>query len=81
MRNDLSHQRSFFIKIISHMAFKKFEEGLRKKMHDVSSMNIKCKDCNADIAELPFQPDPNRLDSLRCRDCMKKYRESRPRRF
>ena len=33
--------------------------------------NWKCAQCGADITELPFQPDPSRLDQLRCRDCHK----------
>jgi len=67
------------------MAFRKFSErphgGFQRQIHDVSDMNIKCMDCGVDINQLPFQPDPARLDSLRCKDCMRKYRESKPRRF
>lgn len=33
--------------------------------------NWKCVDCGKEITELPFQPDPNRFDQLRCRDCHK----------
>jgi CxxC-x17-CxxC domain-containing protein len=29
----------------------------------------KCSKCGADITELPFEPDPARLDRLLCRDC------------
>jgi len=28
-----------------------------------------CSQCKGQIKELPFQPDPNRLDQLLCRDC------------
>jgi hypothetical protein len=67
------------------MAFKKFdsakEREFQRQMHDVSGMNIKCRDCGTAIDQLPFQPDPARLDTIRCQDCMRKYRESRPRRF
>ena len=68
------------------MAFKKFEEGSRqgdfqRQMFDVTEMNIKCCDCGKPITQLPFNPDPSRLDSIRCQDCMRKFRESRPRRF
>lgn len=45
------------------------------KMHDVSSLNIKCCDCGVEIKELPFEPDPERISTLRCRDCMRKKRE------
>lgn len=31
--------------------------------------NWKCAKCGADITELPFEPDENRLDQLLCRDC------------
>lgn len=34
----------------------------------------KCSKCDKEITELPFEPDPSRLDSLMCRDC---HRESR----
>jgi CxxC-x17-CxxC domain-containing protein len=32
----------------------------------------KCADCGTSITELPFQPDPERLGGLKCRDCHKK---------
>jgi formate-dependent nitrite reductase cytochrome c552 subunit len=31
--------------------------------------NWKCGSCGAGINELPFQPDPARVGSLKCRDC------------
>ncbi len=31
--------------------------------------NWKCSKCGKEITSLPFQPDENRLDSLKCRDC------------
>lgn len=63
------------------MAFKKFEkksdreEGFRRQLFDVSEMNIKCRDCGTPITQLPFNPDPARLDSIRCQDCMRRFRE------
>ncbi|MBN1325882.1 hypothetical protein JW977_02795 [Candidatus Falkowbacteria bacterium] len=39
--------------------------------------NWKCSACGADITELPFEPDPARLDQLLCRDC---HRARRPQR-
>ena len=69
------------------MAFKKFEKkspqegGFQSEMFDVSQMDIKCRDCSAPITQLPFNPDPARLDSIRCQECMRKFREQRPRRF
>ena len=43
--------------------------------------NWKCADCGKEITELPFQPDENRLDSLRCRDCYKPKKTFRRDRF
>ena len=68
------------------MVFNKFNEGsqgegFQRQMFDVSNQNIKCRDCEAPITQLPFDPDPSRLDSIRCRDCLRKFREQRPRRF
>jgi len=31
--------------------------------------NWKCAKCDKEITELPFDPDPNRLSELQCRDC------------
>ncbi|MCP6720285.1 MAG: hypothetical protein KJI72_03155 [Patescibacteria group bacterium] len=36
--------------------------------------NWKCSKCSKEITSLPFDPDPNRLDQLKCYDC---HRESR----
>lgn len=33
-----------------------------------------CGKCNGEIKELPFDPDPARLNQLTCRDCYKKQR-------
>jgi DNA-directed RNA polymerase subunit RPC12/RpoP len=68
------------------MAFQKFdreggERGFQRQMFDVTEMNIKCKDCGTPITQLPFSPDPSRLDTIRCQDCLRKFRETRPRRF
>ena len=44
-----------------------------------------CSKCSAKITELPFEPDPSRLDQLLCRDCHKQARATRgsfgPRRY
>jgi DNA-directed RNA polymerase subunit RPC12/RpoP len=67
------------------MAFKKFEDkpregrGFERQMFDVSGMNIKCCDCGTPITQLPFNPDPNRLDSIRCQECLRRFREQRRR--
>jgi len=39
------------------------------------SGNWKCSMCGADITELPFNPDPSRLDQLKCRDCHRKSKQ------
>lgn len=36
-----------------------------------------CSQCHAKIDKLPFEPDPARLNQLKCRDCYK----SQPRSF
>ncbi len=39
--------------------------------------NWTCGTCGAGINELPFEPSPDRLDSLKCRDCHKKAQADR----
>ena len=39
------------------------------------SGNWKCSECGKEITELPFQPDENRLNQLKCRDCHQKSRD------
>jgi len=34
--------------------------------------NWTCGSCGAEIKELPFEPDPSRESTLKCRDCHKK---------
>lgn len=41
--------------------------GFERKMYDVSSMNLKCAQCNKAITELPFQPDGSR--PVYCHEC------------
>lgn len=45
--------------------------------------NWKCSKCEAPITELPFEPDPARLDQLLCRECHRERRGTfkRDRRF
>lgn len=53
-----------------------------RQIVDVSAMNIKCSECGAPITELPFNPDPSRTSTLKCRDCMRKFKQMHgPRRF
>lgn len=44
---------------------------------DVTNLNITCADCGAPVTQLPFQPDPARLNTIRCRDCLRKSRPAR----
>ena len=46
--------------------------GFERRMY---SGNWKCAGCGADINELPFEPDPDRADNLKCRDCFRKSKE------
>lgn len=39
--------------------------------------NWKCSKCGNSITELPFEPDPGRVDQLMCFDCMKEKRGDR----
>jgi len=48
------------------MAFDNNQGGLERKMYQGS---WKCAKCGGDITELPFEPDPTKLDKLLCRDC------------
>lgn len=42
----------------------------------------KCGQCDAQISELPFEPNPDRISDLKCRDCHKKAMADRgPRNF
>lgn len=38
--------------------------------------NWVCAKCGAAITELPFEPDPSRIDQLKCRDCHRASRQS-----
>ncbi|KKU47604.1 MAG: hypothetical protein UX68_C0032G0043 [Parcubacteria group bacterium GW2011_GWA2_46_9] len=45
-----------------------------RPMVDVSSMGLKCANCNTDIKELPFQPSTDR--PVYCRDCNRQRRQN-----
>jgi len=53
-----------------------YNDRPRPQLRDVSSLNIKCCDCGAAITELPFDPDPSRLNTLRCRNCMQNVKRN-----
>lgn len=44
---------------------------------DMVKGDWKCSGCGAAITELPFQPDPSRLDQLKCKDCHRASRGDR----
>ncbi|MDP3794660.1 MAG: hypothetical protein Q8R13_01900 [bacterium] len=44
------------------------------QIHDVSSMGLKCAECQTAITELPFVPSADR--PVYCRDCNRKRKES-----
>ena len=35
-----------------------------------------CAKCGAKIDRLPFEPDPSRLDQLKCRDCHRQAKQN-----
>ena len=37
----------------------------------------KCSNCGNKITQLPFEPDPNRLNRLLCLDCWKNQKQAR----
>jgi len=55
------------------MAYDENRGGFQRRMYQG---NWKCSKCNTDITELPFEPDPNKLDQLLCRDCFREKRQS-----
>ncbi len=36
----------------------------------------KCSKCGAQIKQLPFEPDPARIDKILCRDCHRERAQS-----
>ncbi|MFH1867083.1 MAG: hypothetical protein ABIJ81_03310 [Patescibacteria group bacterium] len=48
-----------------------------RQLVDVTALGIKCANCGTDVTQLPFQPDPARLNTIRCRDCLRKSRPPR----
>lgn len=53
-----------------------FQQGNRppRQMYDVSALGLKCAECQADITELPFEPNQDR--PVYCRDCNRNRRKS-----
>lgn len=55
------------------MAYDDNQGGFQRKMYQG---NWKCSQCGKEITELPFEPDPSRLEQLLCRDCHREKRQS-----
>lgn len=47
--------------------------GEQREMHQG---NWKCSQCGSSITELPFEPDPSRVDQLLCRNCHRERKQS-----
>lgn len=56
------------------MAFNQDDRGFAPRK--MFQGNWACSKCQAPITELPFEPDPQRLDQLLCRDCHRQKRDS-----
>ena len=48
------------------------KDGGERKMYQG---NWTCGKCGGEIKELPFEPDPNRMDQLSCKDCYRKKQD------
>jgi CxxC-x17-CxxC domain-containing protein len=55
------------------MPYGENQGGFSRKMF---TGNWKCSKCGKEITELPFEPDPARLDQLLCRDCHRERRQA-----
>ena len=51
--------------------------GGQQPQRQMFSGNWTCGTCGGAITELPFEPDPSRLGTLKCRDCHRKSRDER----
>jgi len=51
----------------------------KRRMYDVSHLNLTCADCGAEIKELPFEPKDDR--PVYCRECARKRRPQNNRIF
>ncbi|PIR89043.1 MAG: hypothetical protein COU07_03045 [Candidatus Harrisonbacteria bacterium CG10_big_fil_rev_8_21_14_0_10_40_38] len=50
--------------------------NFREEPRQMFKGSWKCANCGKDITELPFEPDPARLNSLLCRDCHRERKQS-----
>lgn len=67
------------------MAFGDNQGNFQREPRQMFKGSWKCSNCNAEISELPFEPDPARIDQLLCRNChmerRKNFRSRQPRSF
>jgi CxxC-x17-CxxC domain-containing protein len=58
-----------------------FGQGSRpqRQMYDVSSLGLKCAECETSIKELPFEPKQDR--AVYCRECNRARQRSRGPRY
>jgi len=47
--------------------------GEQRQMHQG---NWQCSQCNSSITELPFEPDPSRINQLLCKNCHRERKQS-----
>lgn len=60
------------------MAFQNRYGDFERKMY---KGEWKCAKCGTAITELPFNPDPSRIDQLQCRDCHRQSRATERNRY
>lgn len=53
-----------------------FDNNRRPFERQMFQGNWQCSQCSAPITQLPFEPDPARLNQLLCRDCHATKRRS-----
>ena len=51
-------------------------ESRRESRPALDMHTVICSKCGKEITELPFEPDPARLDKLLCRDCHRDRKQS-----
>ncbi|MEK9194282.1 MAG: hypothetical protein AAB884_00540 [Patescibacteria group bacterium] len=51
------------------MAFQDRDDGGMRPPKQMFQGDWQCSKCGTKITELPFEPDPSRMDKLLCRNC------------
>jgi len=52
------------------------DDGFRRPPSQKVTGSWACSKCNKEITELPFNPDPARLDKLLCKECHRERQDS-----